>query len=154
MAHYALLNETNIVVDVFVGRDEDDLAEGVTDWEQYYAPAGFTCKRTSYNTQGGVHTGGGTPYRKNYAGIGYTYDEDRDAFIPPKPTGYTSWVLNETSCTWEAPVAYPSVTEYGDPAQPYLISWDEANLRWTATDQEDPQGSFRWDVDTSTWISL
>jgi len=99
MAHYALLNETNIVVDVFVGRDEDDLAEGVTDWEQYYAPAGFTCKRTSYNTQGGVHTGGGTPYRKNYAGIGYTYDEARDAFIPPRPYGGSQPSLTEKKST-------------------------------------------------------
>lgn len=124
MAHYALLNN-NIVTQVFVGRDEDDLAEGVTDWEIYYAPAGFTCKRTSYNTHGGVHTGGGTPFRKNYAGIGYTYDEARDAFIPPKP--YPSWVLNEDTCLWESPVPYP--TDGG------LYTWDEDGQAWVSVEQ-------------------
>ena len=63
-------------------------------------------KQTSYNTHGGIHDNGGTPFRKNHAGIGYTYDEDRDAFIPKKP--YNSWVLNEQTCNWEAPVAYPT----------------------------------------------
>jgi len=62
-------------------------------------------KQTSYNTRGGEHILGGTPFRKNHASVGYTYDEDRDAFIPPKP--YPSWTLNETSCLWEAPVAMP-----------------------------------------------
>jgi hypothetical protein len=62
-------------------------------------------KQTSYNTHGGVHSSGGTPFRKNHAGIGYTYDEDRDAFISKKP--YNSWILNEQTCTWESPVAYP-----------------------------------------------
>ena len=120
MAHYALL-QNNIVTQVFVGRDEDDLAEGVTDWEQYYAPVGFTCKRTSYNTHGGVHSNGGTPFRKNYAGIGYTYDETRDAFIPPKP--YPSWLLNENTCLWEPPVPYPTGNGF--------YTWDEANQTWT-----------------------
>lgn len=126
MAHYALLNN-NIVTQVFVGRDEDDLAEGVTDWEQYYAPAGFTCKRTSYNTYGGVHTGGGVPFRKNYAGIGYTYDKTRDAFIPPKP--YPSWGLNEDTCLWEAPVPYP--TDGG------FYSWDEDGQTWVLVEQPE-----------------
>jgi hypothetical protein len=103
MAHWAQIDLRGIVVSVFVGRDEDDLAEGVTDWEEYYAPEGFTVKRTSYNTYGGVHTGGGTPFRKNYAGIGFTYDEERDAFIPPKPD--ESAVLNEETCLWELPEA-------------------------------------------------
>jgi hypothetical protein len=118
MAHYALLDSNNIVTQVFVGRDEDDLAPGVTDWEIYYAPEGFTCKRTSYNTAGGVHTGGGTPFRKNYAGIGYTYDEERDAFIPPQP--FASWILNEETCLWEAPVPYPTDGEF--------YTWDENSL--------------------------
>jgi hypothetical protein len=63
-------------------------------------------KQTSYNTNGGIHNNGGTPFRKNHAGIGYTYDEDRDAFIPKKP--YNSWVLNEQTCQWEAPITYPT----------------------------------------------
>lgn len=120
MAHYALLDDDNIVTQVFVGRDEDDLAEGVTDWEQYYAPEGFTCKRTSYNTHGGVHAFGGVPFRKNYAGIGYRYDSERDAFIPPQP--FPSWLLDETTCLWGPPIPMP------DDGQ--LWTWDEPTLAW------------------------
>jgi hypothetical protein len=76
--------------------------------------------QTSYNTKGGVHSLGGTPLRKNHAGIGYTYDEDRDAFIPKKP--FNSWVLNETTCLWESPVAYPN------DGQSY--NWNEQNQTW------------------------
>ena len=77
-------------------------------------------KQTSYNTLGGVHRLGGTPFRKNHAGIGYTYDEDRDAFIPKKV--YASWVLNESTCQWEAPVAYP------DDGKRY--QWNEETTSW------------------------
>jgi len=77
-------------------------------------------KQTSYNTSGGVHLLGGTPFRKNYAGIGYTYDEDRDAFIPPKP--FNSWVLNETTCQWEAPVALPDTEN--------RYNWNEETTTW------------------------
>jgi len=80
--------------------------------------------QTSYNTHGGVHSTGGTPLRKNHAGIGMTYDEDRDAFIPKKP--YNSWVLNETTCIWEAPVAMPT-TELEDNQ---YYSWNESILNW------------------------
>ena len=77
-------------------------------------------KQTSYNTHGGVHSSGGTPLRKNHAGIGYTYDEDRDAFIPAKP--FNSWILNEDTCLWNAPVAYPQ-----DDNQ---YKWNEQTLSW------------------------
>jgi hypothetical protein len=77
-------------------------------------------KQTSYNTHGGVHSSGGTPLRKNHAGIGYTYDEDRDAFIPKKP--YNSWILNEQTCNWEAPVARPT------DGQRY--NWNESTKSW------------------------
>jgi len=77
-------------------------------------------KQTSYNTYGGVHSSGGTPLRKNHAGIGYTYDEDRDAFIPKKP--FNSWVLNETTCLWDAPVVKP------DDGQDYI--WNETIQNW------------------------
>lgn len=77
-------------------------------------------KQTSYNTYGGVHKLGGTPLRKNHASVGYTYDEDRDAFIAPKP--FNSWILNEDTCLWEAPVAYP------DDGQRY--NWNETNQQW------------------------
>ena len=76
--------------------------------------------QTSYNTHGGIHKSGGTPLRKNHAGIGYTYDEDRDAFIPKKP--FNSWVLNETTCLWESPVAYPN------DGQRY--NWNETIKNW------------------------
>jgi len=77
-------------------------------------------KQTSYNTHGGVHSLGGTPFRKNYAGLGYTYDASRDAFIPPKP--YNSWVLNETTCLWDAPVPMPTDGN--------RYEWDEATTSW------------------------
>jgi hypothetical protein len=78
-------------------------------------------KQTSYNTQAGVHNNGGTPLRKNHASIGYTYDENRDAFIPPKPN-LPSWILNETTCLWEAPVAMPiNENKY---------TWNESTLTW------------------------
>jgi hypothetical protein len=77
-------------------------------------------KQTSYNTVGGVHNNGGIPFRKNHAGIGYTYDEDRDAFIPKKP--YNSWILNEQTCNWEAPIAYPTDGK--------RYTWNETNLNW------------------------
>jgi hypothetical protein len=77
-------------------------------------------KQTSYNTKGGVHLSGGTPLRKNFAGIGYTYNEDRDAFIPKKP--FNSWILNETTCLWNAPVAMP--------INDNKYSWNESTLTW------------------------
>ena len=81
-------------------------------------------KQTSFNTHGGVHDNGGTPLRKNHAGIGYTYDEDRDAFIPPKP--YPSWILNETTCLWESPISKPT------DGQEYI--WNETNQTWDVVD--------------------
>jgi hypothetical protein len=77
-------------------------------------------KKTSYNTKGGVHTENGTPLRKNFAGIGYTYDEDRDAFIPPKP--FNSWILNEDTCLWESPIPYPQDNN--------KYKWNEQNQSW------------------------
>jgi len=79
-----------------------------------------TWVQTSYNTYGGVHKLGGTPLRKNYAAIGYDYDSTKDAFIPPKP--YNSWTLNETTCLWDAPVAYPTDGKF--------YTWDEDNQIW------------------------
>ena len=118
MAHYALLNSKNIVISVFVGRDEND---GDEDWESVYSTLyGKTCKRTSYNTRGGIHINGGTPFRKNYAGIGYKYYVSKDAFVPIKP--FTSWILNDTTCLWEPPVEYPSDGNN--------YTWNEDNQTW------------------------
>ena len=118
MAHYAFLDENNMVTEVIVGKNEGE--DGI-DWEAHYgAFRGQVCKRTSYNTQGGTHANGGTPLRKNYAGIGYSYDPERDAFIPPKP--YASWLLNEDTCLWSAPAPYPTDGK--------THQWDEATLTW------------------------
>jgi len=118
MAHYAFLDENNVVTEVIVGKNEGE--EGIN-WELHYgAFRNQVCKRTSYNTVGGVHNSGGTPFRKNYAGIGYTYDEQRDAFIPPKP--YNSWVLNETSCLWDPPTPMPQDDK--------MYTWDEETTSW------------------------
>jgi hypothetical protein len=115
MAHYAYINkETNIVVAVTVGKDETELIDGL-DTETYYAlNTPYTVKRTSYNAA----TNG---FRKNYAGIGYSYDATRDAFISPKP--FESWVLNEEICRWESPVPMPST--------PGMWTWDEETQTWT-----------------------
>ena len=131
MAHYAVLNSDNTATTVFVGRD--DVVEGIDDWETYYAPEGFTVKQTSYNTYGGVHYTDGVPsadqskaLRYNYAGIGFTYDEDRDAFIPPQP--YASWVLDEATCQWVAPIAYPAEGVH---------TWDEQAGDWVEVTDEN-----------------
>jgi hypothetical protein len=84
-------------------------------------------KQTSYNTIGGVHINGGTPLRKNFAGIGFIYDEDRDAFIPPKP--FNSWILNEDTCRWEAPVAMPELTQEQIDNKNYY-AWNESIINW------------------------
>lgn len=133
MAHYAFLDESNKVTHVIVGADEyAPTADGRT-WEQVYAGiVGQACKRTSYNTRAGVHYNdenepdGGEAFRMNYASIGFTYDQSRDAFIPPKP--YESWLLDETTCTWVAPFPEP---DHGGPWY-----WDEADQSWTASEDE------------------
>jgi len=119
MSHFARIDENSTVTQVIVAEQEfiDTGAVGdPSNWIQ-----------TSYNTRAGVHYGAdgqpdsGVALRKNYAGIGYSYDSERDAFIPPKP--FASWNLNETSCTWDPPVAYPTDSEH-------MYSWDEATTSW------------------------
>jgi hypothetical protein len=112
MSHFAQIDENKIVTRVLV------IEQDVVDTGLFGEPSSFV--QTSYNTQGGVHKLNGTPLRKNYAGIGYTYDSSRDAFIPPKP--YNSWVLNESTCLYEAPVAMPT-----DDKQ---YSWNEDTTSW------------------------
>ena len=111
MSHFAKV-ENGLVTQVIVA-EQDVIDSGIF---------GHGWVQTSYNTHGGVHANGNTPLRKNYAGIGFTYDEQRDAFIPPKP--YPSWTLNESTCLWDCPVATP--TEGG----PY--TWNETNQSWDA----------------------
>jgi hypothetical protein len=112
MSHFAQIDENNIVTRVLV------IEQDVVDTGLFGEPSSFV--QTSYNTQGGVHKLGGTPLRKNYAGIGYTYDKNRDAFIPPKP--YNSWVLNEDTCLYEAPTPMPTDDK--------KYSWDENTTSW------------------------
>ena len=118
MAHYAYLDADNVVTQVIVGKDEGE--DGV-DWEQYYGAV-----RTSYNTHAGQHANGGTPFRYNFAGIGYTFSTDPKwsaqggAFIPPPP--FPSWLLNPDTALWDAPSPMPAE---GGP-----WSWDEDTLTW------------------------
>ena len=108
MAHYAFINDNNIVTEVITGIDEDvteGLPEGFADWEAWYADfRGQTCKRTSYNTFANAHNDGGTAFRGYYACIGFTYVTENDVFYGPQPFG--SWTLT-SNWVWEAPTAYP-----------------------------------------------
>lgn len=112
MSHFAQINENNIVTQVIV------IEQDVIDTGAFGDPSSWI--QTSYNTHAGIHQLGGMPLRKNYAGIGYTYDTTRDAFIPPRP--YNSWVLNEDTCLWEAPVPMPDDDK--------VYTWDEATTSW------------------------
>lgn len=110
MAHYAFLDENNIVTEVILGLDETELIEGKAPEVWYSEFRGQVCKRTSYN--GNI--------RKNFAGVGYAYDEQLDAFIAPKP--FDSWVLDETTCRWVAPIPYPT--------DGLIYTWNETDLAW------------------------
>ena len=121
MSHFAKI-ENGIVTFVTVGRQEDDGRE-----QELCERTGDTYRQTSYNTRGGVHYTDGVPsadqskaLRKNYAGIGYTFDEVRDAFIPPQP--YPSWVLDEDTCLWEPPTPYPTDGN--------MYQWNEVTGEW------------------------
>ena len=136
MAHFAEINNGNSVIRVLVVPDEEE-----DRGQEFLADdlhLGGTWVQTSYNTRHGVHKLGGTPFRGNYAGIGYTYDADLDAFYTPQP--FPSWVLNETTFQWEAPVAHPGTTE-------------------TLTDPDDGTQHevalvFNWDEDTTSWVEV
>jgi len=117
MSHFAKLNEQNVVIAVVRGRQEDDGKEA-----ELCARTGDRYVQTSYNTKAGQHLLGGKPFRKNFAGIGFIYDETRDAFIPPKP--FPSWTLNEETCLWNPPTSYP------DDGNEYI--WDEETTSWVA----------------------
>lgn len=118
MAHFAAINSDNIVTSVLVVPDSQE-----DRGQEYLADdlgLGGVWKKTSYNTIGGEHTNGGTPYRKNYAGIGYTFDAAKDAFIPPKP--FPSWTLNADTCLWDAPTPMPTDDK--------KYKWDEPTTSW------------------------
>ena len=127
MASFAKI-ENNIVTTVVsvvndVLKDSNGIEQeqlGINFLKTLYNQPNAIWKQTSYNTNAGIHSLGGTPFRKNHAGIGYTYDENRDAFIPPKP--YNSWILNESTCNWDAPVARPNDGN--------MYKWNEEILNW------------------------
>jgi len=122
MAHFAKLGSGNIVERVeVVSNDIATTEQAGVDFLNNLYKTNDVWKKTSYNTRGGIHRLGGTPFRKNYASIGYIYDQTRDAFIAPKP--YDSWTLNEDTCQWEPPVAKPD-----DNDNVYI--WNEANQSW------------------------
>ena len=136
MAHYAFLNENNIVTEVITGKEEN--TEN-TDWEVFYGNfRKQVCKRTSYNTKANVHRLGKTPFRGNFAFPGSTYDEAKDAFIAPQP--YPSWLLNETTHAWEAPVAEPNPNPDADGK---FYDWHEETRSWK---------NFVFDEATQKWI--
>jgi len=128
MASFAKLNSNNIVTTVVsvvneVLKDSNGIEQesiGIQFLKNLYNEPEAIWKQTSYNTHGNVHSLGGTPFRKNHAGIGYVYDSNRDAFIPPKP--FNSWILNEQTCIWEAPVARPNNDN--------MYKWNEEILNW------------------------
>ena len=129
MARFAKVDKDNIVQTVHVvenknllnDQGEEEEVIGINFLIKVHGEEiGFTWIQSSYNTRGGVHSDGKTPFRKNHAGIGFTYDETRDAFIPPKP--YDSWTLNEDTCIWDPPVAYP------DDGKKYV--WNEDTQAW------------------------
>tara|TARA_R110002072_G_C7628250_1_gene506673 strand:+ start:195 stop:593 length:399 start_codon:yes stop_codon:yes gene_type:complete len=128
MAHFAKLGVGNKVLRVtVVSNDVATTERAGEEFLQNLHGSRDVWKQTSYNTIGGEHKLGGTPFRKNYAGVGFTYDEVRDAFIEPKP--YDSWTLNETTCQWEAPVSKPILTqEQLDNMNNYI--WNEETQQW------------------------
>jgi len=120
MAHYAFLDENNLVTEVIVGIDETELIEGLDPETWYGNFRGQTCKRTSYNTANNKHKNGKTPFRGNYAGVSWVYDPVLDVFVSPKP--YSSWILNKDTYDWKAPVAYPTDGK--------TYTWDEDSTSW------------------------
>ena len=131
MAHFAKLDENNIVISVNTLSNKVMLVDGVEneqkgiDFLNTIHPPDSVWKQTSYNTVGGVHKFGGTPFRKNYAGIGDIYDATRDAFMKPQPP-FPSWPFNETTCLWEPPI--PKPTQTSEDTKHYV--WNENNKSW------------------------
>ena len=151
MAHFAELDSNNIVTRVVVVGNDVTTAAGPLGENDMHVDGETWCvnffktpnwKQTSYNNN----------FRKQYAGMGYTYDAAKNKFISPQP--HASWALDAND-DWQAPVTYPTITTYGsnDPLDQYMITWDEAGQKWTATDHEDPINNFNWDASALAWVS-
>jgi hypothetical protein len=128
MAHYAFLDENNIVTEVITGIDETELIEGLDPEIWYGNFRKQVCKRTSYNTKHNSHISNGTPFRGNYAGIGHKYEDNFDVFIPPQP--FQSWKLDYTIYDWVPPVPKPENIE------DYRWVWSEVNQEWVSVSIE------------------
>lgn len=141
MAHFAQIDANNMVVRVLViddsqeNRGQEFLANDLG--------LGGRWVQTSYNTRRNIHRLNGIPFRKNFALKGYTYDEQRDAFLEPKPAQYPSWVLNEDECIWEPPLPFPSDDK--------RYVWNESIVNWTPF-PENPSGPFAWSEVTYSWV--
>ena len=151
MAHFAELDSNNIVLRVVVVGDKIPANGGILGDNDMHVDGetwcidffkGGTWKQTSYTKK----------FRKLYCGVGFSYDPAKDKFLCPQPN--PSWVLDAND-DWQAPVTYPTVTEYGDPTpnKEYKIIWDEENQKWTATDYSDPINNFNWDASALAWVS-
>jgi hypothetical protein len=151
MAHYAFIDENNIVVDIIYGRDEDDLVDGIDSWETYYGShRNMRCLRTSINMIGGVHLDGKEPFRYNYAIIGGYYDEEKDGFVSPQPPLQSSWVVNPDTLVWEPPIPHPGDGLY--------YRWDEEMQMWDrlpnspTTPRPDDEQDWVWDDTNQQWV--
>ena len=144
MAHFAELDNNNVVLRVVVVSNDcvpsDEHIDGETWCVNFFKTPNW--KQTSYNHN----------FRKQYCGIGFTYDSAKNKFISPTP--HASWALDAND-DWQAPVTYPTITTYGsnDPLDRYMITWDEAGQKWTAKDREDPVNNFNWDASALAWVS-
>lgn len=134
MAHFAQIDENNIVLQVIVIKNDDAVTEEAG--QEFIASIGLqgVWKQTSYNTFGNKHSTDGVPFRKNYAGIGFTYNEELDAFIPPKPAEFTSYVVDEETGLWVPPIAKPIGTPDGTEKTGWR--WDESLLSWVSFDKK------------------
>jgi hypothetical protein len=169
MAHFAKLNDSNVVLSVSVVADADttndsnveDEATGVAFLTDVHGWTNW--KKCSRNTEAGIYydvdskgnftnqsSDQSKAYRKNFPGIGWIYDSGKDAFVEPQP--FSSWTLNNTTCLYDPPVAFPSVTLKGE--LPYVIQWDETNTRWLSVDPDDNSTQVRWDASSSSWINI
>lgn len=151
MANYAFIDENNVVVDLITGRDEDDLPEGITSWEEHYGEIrGMRCVRYSINTHGNVHTHGKQPFRYNPAIIGGTYDEERDGFIEPYPHVHAgrTFSLDEETLRWEE--------DYPKPNDGYCYKWDKDVLVWAryGPDEPVPDKNKNWvhETESGGWV--
>jgi len=169
MAHFAKLTEDNVVLAIEVVADADTTnpntnledestgiayLQGIHGWAHWKKCSRNTYGGKYYNTDNTLATDQSKAFRLNYPGIGWVYNSTIDGFTPQKPQGLNSWVLNETTGEWKPPIERPTLEIYGETEIDLYLSWDEANVRWTATDKQTPQNSYRWDVDSSSWIII